>query len=286
MKLEINRLTKSYSKGKKALDSFTITLEKGVYGILGPNGAGKSTLINCVTGIIKPDSGSIAFTDGDSHDYMSHLGFLPQNQDFYPNFTTRELILYSMALKNVKVDNPKAYADGILKRVNLYDDRNKKVGAHSGGMKQRLGIAQALVGEPKVVIFDEPTAGLDPKERIRFRNVISSLANDKIVILATHIVTDIAFIAKNVVLIDGGKMISCASQSELCNEIYGKVWEVLTDYETGMELMRTKHVSNVISEDDRFNVRVVSDEKPHPDAVNVQPALEDVCIYHFGEIGE
>lgn len=137
-----------------------------------------------------------------------------------------------------------------------------------------------------MVIFDEPTAGLDPKERIRFRNVISSLANDKIVILATHIVTDIAFIAKNVVLIDGGKMISCASQSELCNEIYGKVWEVLTDYETGMELMRTKRVSNVISEDDRFNVRVVSDEKPHHDAVNVQPALEDVCIYHFGEIGE
>ena len=160
MKLEINQLTKSYSKGKKALDSFTLTLEKGVYGILGPNGAGKSTLINCVTGIIKPDSGSIAFTDGDSHDYMSHLGFLPQNQDFYPNFTARELILYSMALKNVKVDNPKAYADGILKRVNLYDDRNKKVGAHSGGMKQRLGIAQALVGEPKVVIFDEPTAEL------------------------------------------------------------------------------------------------------------------------------
>ena len=109
MKLEINQLTKSYSKGKKALDSFTLTLEKGVYGILGPNGAGKSTLINCVTGIIKPDSGSIAFTDGDSHDYMSRLGFLPQNQDFYPNFTARELILYSMALKNVKVDNPKAY---------------------------------------------------------------------------------------------------------------------------------------------------------------------------------
>ena len=161
MKLEINQLTKSYSKGKKALDSFTLTLEKGVYGILGPNGAGKSTLINCVTGIIKPDSGSIAFTDGDSHDYMSHLGFLPQNQDFYPNFTARELILCSMALKNVKVDNPKAYADGILKRVNLYDDRNKKVGAHSGGMKQRVVIAIALACNPKIIIADEPTTALD-----------------------------------------------------------------------------------------------------------------------------
>ncbi len=285
MTLQISELSKAYSKDKKALDSFTLTLEKGVYGILGPNGAGKSTLINCITGIIKADSGSIAFDDNGDRDYMKRLGFLPQNQDFYPNFTAREMILYSMALKDVKVDNPKAYADEILKRVNLYDDRNKKVGAHSGGMKQRLGIAQALVGEPKIVIFDEPTAGLDPKERIRFRNVISSLANDKIVILATHIVTDIAFIAKNVVLMDKGRMIDCASQTELCNDIYGKVWETVTDYDKGMELMKEKRVSNVVSEGELFNVRVVSDEKPTENAVSVQPSLEDVCIYHFGEIG-
>ncbi len=284
MKLSITDLSKSYSKNKKALDSFTLTMEKGVYGILGPNGAGKSTLINCVTGIIKADSGSIVFDDNGDSDYMSHLGFLPQNQDFYSNFTAREIILYSMALKDIKVDNPTAYADEILRKVNLYEDRNKKVGAHSGGMKQRLGIAQALVGDPKVVIFDEPTAGLDPKERIRFRNVISSLANDKIVILATHIVTDIAFIAKNVVLMDKGKMISCASQNELCSQIYGKVWEAVTDYDTVMELMKDKRVSNVISEDELFRVRIVSDDIPLENAEQVLPTLEDVCIYHFGEI--
>ena len=289
MELKLEGITKSYTKGKKrknALEDFSLTLTEGVYGLLGPNGAGKSTLINIITGIIGRDSGNISFTDGNDNSFLSHLGFMPQGMDFYRNFTAKDYIKYIMALKKYSPDNADEYALTTLGRVNLRADADKKIGAFSGGMKQRLGIAQAIVGEPKVLIFDEPTAGLDAKERIRFRNVISSLANDKIVILATHIVTDIAFIAKNVVLIDGGKMISCASQSELCNEIYGKVWEVLTDYETGMELMRTKLVSNVISEDDRFNVRVVSNEKPHPDAVNVQPALEDVCIYHFGEIGE
>lgn len=284
MQLKLNAITKSYSRDKKALDNFTLTFETGVYGILGPNGAGKSTLINCITGVIKPDSGSIWFDDKDSRDYTKSLGFLPQNQDFYPNFTARELILYVMALKKIRCDNPKQYADDILKRVNLYDDRNKKIGAHSGGMRQRLGIAQAIVGEPKILIFDEPTAGLDAKERIRFRNVISSFSKDRIVLLATHIVTDIAFIAKNVVLINDGKMVTCAPQGELCKSIDGKVWEARTDYETAMELMSSKRVSNIVSEDDLFKVRVLDDAKPLDGAVYASPTLEDVCIYHFGEL--
>lgn len=284
MQLKLNAITKSYSRDKKALDSFTLTFETGVYGILGPNGAGKSTLINCITGAIKPDSGSIWFDGKDSRDYTKSLGFLPQNQDFYPNFTARELILYVMALKKIRCDNPKQYADDILKRVNLYDDRNKKIGAHSGGMRQRLGIAQAIVGEPKILIFDEPTAGLDAKERIRFRNVISSFSKDRIVLLATHIVTDIAFIAKNVVLINDGKMVTCAPQGELCKSIDGKVWEARTDYDTAMELMSSKRVSNIVSEDDLFRVRVLDDAKPLDGAVYASPTLEDVCIYHFGEL--
>lgn len=284
MQLKLNSLTKSYSGDKKALADLTVTFEAGVYGILGPNGAGKSTLINCITGVIKPDSGTIRFDENDSRDFRRSLGFLPQNQEFYPNFTARELILYVMALKKVKCGDPKKYADDILKRVNLYDDRNKKVGAHSGGMRQRLGIAQAIVGEPKILIFDEPTAGLDAKERIRFRNVISSFSKDRIVLLATHIVTDIAFIAKNVMLINNGKMVSCAPQGELCGSISGKVWEALTDYETAMEIMSSKRVSNIVSEDELFRVRVLDDEKPLDNAVQASPTLEDVCIYHFGEL--
>ncbi len=284
MQLKLNAITKSYSRDKKALDSFTLTFETGVYGILGPNGAGKSTLINCITGVIRPDSGSIWFDGKDSRDYTKSLGFLPQNQDFYPNFTARELILYVMALKKIRCDNPKQYADDILKRVNLYDDRDKRIGAHSGGMRQRLGIAQAIVGEPKILIFDEPTAGLDAKERIRFRNVISSFSKDRIVLLATHIVTDIAFIAKHVVLIHDGKMVTCAPQGELCKSIDGKVWEARTDYDTAMELMSSRRVSNIVSEDDLFKVRVLDDARPLDGAVYASPTLEDVCIYHFGEL--
>lgn len=283
MELVINGLTKSYKK-KTALDDFGLTFNEGVYGILGPNGAGKSTLINIITGIIRCDSGTIAFTDGEQRDYLPHLGFMAQNQDFYPNFTARELILYIMALKNVKPPNPKNYADEILKKVNLYEQRNKKIGSHSGGMKQRLGIAQAIVGDPKVLIFDEPTAGLDPKERIRFRNVISSLANDKIVILATHIVTDIAFVAKTVVLMNNGKIVRTGSQGELCGEIEGKVWEAETTYDKVMELMQNGMVSNVISVGDKYRVRLIAEQEPLTGSENAAPNLEDVCIFHFGEI--
>lgn len=283
MELVIKELSKSYGK-KKALDNFTLTFHEGVYGILGPNGAGKSTLINIITGIIKSDCGTIDFSDGNCKDYLPHLGFMAQNQDFYPNFTARELILYIMALKNVKPGNPKEYADEILKRVNLYEQRNKKIGTHSGGMKQRLGIAQAIVGDPKVLIFDEPTAGLDPRERIRFRNVISSLANDKIVILATHIVTDIAFVAKTVVLMNEGKIIRTGSQEELCSEIKGKVWETEIPYEKVMELMKGSMVSNVLSVGDKYCVRLIGEQCPVEAAENVSPNLEDVCIFHFGEI--
>ena len=308
MKLEVRNLKKTYGT-VQALKGINYTFTPGVYGILGANGAGKSTMINLITDNVSRDKmngGSILFGEDSAEEdilklgkqFRGLVGYMPQQQGFYEDFSPKAFLKYMAEIKGVKkikttddngnevVKTVNQQIDELLEVVNLTKVAYKKIGGFSGGMKQRVLLAQALLGNPKILILDEPTAGLDPKERIRFRNVISSLANDKIVILATHIVTDIAFIAKNVVLIDGGKMISCASQSELCNEIYGKVWEVLTDYETGMELMRTKRVSNVISEDDRFNVRVVSDEKPHPDAVNVQPALEDVCIYHFGEIGE
>ena len=284
--LATHGLTKQFGH-HKAVDHVDLHVKKGsIYGFIGRNGAGKTTFLKMISGLSQPTSGEIemfGYKNAQLKNVRSRISCLIESPGLYGNMSAYDNLAVKCRLFGI---NDKRYIENILKTVGLSNVGKKKTKHFSLGMKQRLGIAQAIVGEPKVLIFDEPTAGLDAKERIRFRNVISSLANDKIVILATHIVTDIAFIAKNVVLIDGGKMISCASQSELCNEIYGKVWEVLTDYETGMELMRTKRVSNVISEDDRFNVRVVSDEKPHPDAVNVQPALEDVCIYHFGEIGE
>ena len=258
MQLTLEHITKSYTKGKKrknALEDFTLTLTEGVYGLLGPNGAGKSTLINIITGIIGKDSGSIAFSDGGDNSFLSHLGFMPQGMDFYRNFTAKDYIKYIMALKKYSPDNADEYALSVLDRVNLHSDADKKIGAFSGGMKQRLGIAQAIVGEPKVLIFDEPTAGLDAKERIRFRNVISSLAADKIVILATHIVTD-----------------------------SGKVWEITAESDKVMEYMSRMRVSNAVSDGSKYTLRIVSDNLPEQGAKTVQPTLEDVCIYYFGDM--
>ncbi len=287
MELKLSGITKSYYKGKKrknALTDFTLTMTEGVYGILGPNGAGKSTLINIITGIISRDSGSIAFSDGSDHDYLSHLGFMPQGMDFYRSFTAKDYIKYIMTLKKYKTEDDNLYALDILSKVNLREDADRKIGAFSGGMKQRLGIAQAIIGEPKVLIFDEPTAGLDAKERIRFRNVISSLAADKIVILATHIVTDIAYIAKTVVLMDKGRIISCGSQEELCADADGKVWECEVLSGEVMDYMSRMRVSNAVSTGGKYTLRIISDDCPISGAVKVEPTLEDVCIYRFGDM--
>ena len=274
MQLTLEHITKSYTKGKKrknALEDFTLTLTEGVYGLLGPNGAGKSTLINIITGIIGKDSGSIAFSDGGDNSFLSYLGFMPQGMDFYRNFTAKDYIKYIMALKKYSPDNADEYALSVLDRVNLHSDADKKIGAFSGGMKQRLGIAQAIVG-------------LDAKERIRFRNVISSLAADKIVILATHIVTDIAYVAKTVVLMNGGKIIKTGTQEELCSDISGKVWEITAESDKVMEYMSRMRVSNAVSDGSKYTLRIVSDNLPEQGAKTVQPTLEDVCIYYFGDM--
>ena len=287
MELKLSGITKSYTKGKKrknALEDFSLTMTEGVYGLLGPNGAGKSTLINIITGIISRDSGSIAFDDNGNSDFVSHLGFMPQGMDFYRNFTAKDYIKYIMALKKFSTDNDNEYALDILTRVNLRNDADKKIGAFSGGMKQRLGIAQAIVGNPKILIFDEPTAGLDAKERIRFRNVISSLAADKIVILATHIVTDIAYVAKTVVLMDSGKIIGTGTQDELCGAVKGKVWECRVKPDEVMDYMSKMRVSNAVSDGEYYTLRIISEECPVKSAEQVQPTLEDVCIYHFGDM--
>ena len=200
MEINILEITKEY-KGKKAVDSLSLTLTNGVYGLLGANGAGKTTLMNLICMLVKPESGEIQFNGADIADmgeeYRRHLGFLPQNFEGYPDFTAQEFLEYIAALKGVSIDDRLDY---LLESVGMSDEIHRKIRTFSGGMRRRIGIAQAMINDPDILILDEPTAGLDPKERARFRNIISSLSREKIIILSTHIVSDIEHIADNIII--------------------------------------------------------------------------------------
>lgn len=208
MELVIDRLSKQY-KNKIVVDRISLTLQKGVYGLLGANGAGKTTLMRMICGILKPTSGTISFDGMDvtEENYRSILGYLPQDFGYYPEFTGEDFLLYMAALKGIAKLQAKRRAAELLQMVSLQDVAKKKIKTYSGGMKQRLGIAQALLNHPKLLILDEPTAGLDPKERVRFRNLIESLGNESIVLLSTHIVSDIEHIADRVIMIRDGQLI-------------------------------------------------------------------------------
>lgn len=283
MKLEIKNVTKSYSR-RRVLDNVSVDFSAGVYGLLGPNGAGKSTLISIITGLNEPDSGAVIYSDEIGAKLHQKLGYLPQYQSFYKNYSAMEFLRYMCALKNYKPANVKVYCGELLEMVNLSDVGRKKIGAFSGGMKQRLGIAQALIGEPEVLIFDEPTAGLDPKERMRFRNIISSLGSEKIVILATHIVSDISYIANKIILLNKGKIIGFDTEEKLISEVVGKIWESEVPSENVFEIMNNMRISNVVTRGSVSKIRIVSDDKPFENSIPVPPDLEDVCLYKFGEL--
>ena len=208
MELVINRLSKQY-KNKIAADRISITLHKGVYGLLGANGAGKTTLMRIICGILKPDSGTVSFDgiDVSQEEYRSVLGYLPQDFGYYPEFTGKDFLLYMAALKGLEKPLAKRKADELLNLVSLQNVAKKKIKTYSGGMKQRLGIAQALLNDPKLLILDEPTAGIDPKESVRFRNLIESLGKESIVLLSTHIVSDIEHIADEILMMKEGRLI-------------------------------------------------------------------------------
>ncbi len=208
MELIIDRVSKQY-KNNIAVDRISIKLQKGVYGLLGANGAGKTTLMRMICGILKPTSGTISFDDMDvgEENYRSVLGYLPQDFGYYPEFTGMDFLLYMAALKDIGKAQAKRKANELLQLVSLQDVAKKKIKTYSGGMKQRLGIAQALLNQPKVLILDEPTAGLDPKERVRFRNLIEDWGKENIVLLSTHIVSDIEHIADNVLMMKDGQLI-------------------------------------------------------------------------------
>lgn len=220
MELIIDRVSKQY-KNKIAVDRISLTLGKGIYGLLGANGAGKTTLMRMLCGILTPTSGTITYNGRDvsEEEYRAVLGYLPQDFGYYPDFNGKDFLLYMAALKGLSKKSAEKKAKELLKLVSLEDVAKKKIKTYSGGMKQRLGIAQALLNEPEILILDEPTAGLDPKERVRFRNLIAELGKENIVILSTHIVSDIDRIADRILMMNNGRLIFNGTKEEIGEDL-------------------------------------------------------------------
>lgn len=273
--------------GKYALKDFTTELTEGVYGLLGANGAGKTTLINIFVGILGSNSGTVLLDGQDARtlgkDFLSKIGYMPQYPVFYRDFTVMDFLLYMCALKGISVGQGKKRALELLGIVNLLDAKDKKIGALSGGMRQRVGIVQAMLGDPEILILDEPTAGLDPSERIRFRNLISQFAQGRTVLLATHIVSDVECIAKEIIILKEGSLVTQGTTDTLEQNIYGKVWEVTVNAEDATRLGNLYYISNMKQQGGNFSVRIVSDMLPATNAVKTSPNLEDVFLYYFRE---
>lgn len=286
MELQLQDLRKEYGE-KCAVNNVSANLAPGVYGLLGANGAGKTTLMRMICGVLKPTSGSIRLNGKTveqlGEQYYTHLGYMPQDFGFYPDFTAREFMLYMAAVKGLDKRLAKKRTESLLHMVNLSDVADKKIKSYSGGMKQRLGIAQAELNSPAILILDEPTAGLDPKERVRFRNLISDFAKEKIVILSTHIVSDVSYIADTILMMKQGRFLLQEPMSTVTDSIKGKVWELLVDERTAAEYSRKFSVVNLHHENNRVRLRMIEETAPGEDAQAVEPSLEDLFLYHFGE---
>ncbi len=288
MTLHFEKVDKSYGKNH-ALDHFTATLTPGIYALMGPNGSGKSTLINILTDNLKADSGEITY-DGENTlkmgvKFREKLGFMPQYPGMYPNFTVEKFLWYMATLKGLKKDEAARQIAEVLEAVELSDVPNRKISALSGGMKQRLALAQAVLGDPEILILDEPTAGLDPKQRIAIRNYIAKIALQKIVLIATHVVSDVEYIAKEVIFLKKGQITDLAPAHELTAKIDGKVWEITCKSEEVAKLQQTYRVINIAQNDTGVTLRVLSEAAPEGDSKTVAPTLEDYYLWVFGESG-
>lgn len=284
MVLELSNISKKYGK-KEILHSVNAKLETGVYGLLGPNGAGKSTLMNIITGLLKQSGGTVLFNGEDidslGRDYRKVLGYLPQNPGLYPFYTGRQLMEYFAKLKNI--DNADEKIKELLELVHLTDDAEKKVGVYSGGMKKRIGIAVALLNQPQLLVMDEPTAGLDPKERIRFRSILSKIKHESIIIVCTHIVSDVEHIADNIIMMEHGDIVAADKCNVLINSIKDKIWYMKVDNKDVLRYSGQFRIVNAMNTDvDHTGLRFIADERPFEAAEAVYPNLEDVYMYYFG----
>ena len=288
MILKMEKVSKSYGTNL-ALNGFSATLEPGIYALLGPNGSGKSTLMNILTDNLKSDTGEISY-DGENVlemgvRFREKLGFMPQYPGLYPNFTVERFMWYMAALKGLDKATAQLEIPEILAAVELDDVPKRKIGALSGGMKQRLTLAQAVLGKPEILILDEPTAGLDPKQRIAIRNYISKIAFNKIVLIATHVVSDIEFIAKEIIMLKKGVIIDAAPPHELTKKIDGKVWNIPCA-EADVQMYQEQFRVTNIARDERTGdviLRVLSEEMPTDKARTVAPTLEDYYLHVFGD---
>lgn len=262
MELKINNLSKKYID-KFAVSNVNFTLNQGIYGLLGANGAGKTTLIKMLVTLLEPTNGSITYESKnillDQENYKKVLGYLPQDFGYYPEFTPLEYLKHLSLLKGLKDKELKSRCFKLLKKVGLYEERNKKMKKLSGGMIRRVGVAQALLNQPEVLILDEPTAGLDPKERIRFRTLINEISKERIILLSTHIVSDLEIIAHKILLMKDGYIFKQGTIEQCLDDLKGKVWEVKHKY-------------------DNTKIRIISEEKPDPEAFLVEAILEDLFV--------
>lgn len=284
MKLTLDHVTKKFA-AKTAVESVSLTLNEGVYGILGANGSGKTTLMRMLATVMRPTEGSIKLDGQDifqlNDAYRTLLGYLPQQVGYYPGFSAEKFLMYIAALKGLSKPAAKERVDEILRWVGMEKHRHEKIGRFSGGMKQRVGIAQALLNDPKILIVDEPTAGLDPKERIRFRNLLAATASDRIVLLSTHIVSDLDYIADKIILIKDGRFIQMDTPEALLHKISGKVWTVTTIEQDLDDYRQNYKIGNIIRKADHIDLRLISDEMPTQSAVQAEPNLEDLYLYYF-----
>ena len=286
MEISVQNLCKSYGR-REALKGVSFSLTPGIYGLLGPNGAGKSTLIGILTGNLKADSGDV-FLDGEDirkmgAAYRKILGYMPQQQALYPSFTVTGFLDYMAALKGMDKSAARIQIPEVLEEVELSEYGKSKIKTLSGGMKQRLMIAQAILNEPDFIILDEPTAGLDPKQRITIRNLVSRIAVNKIVLLATHVVSDVEFIAKELILLKEGMILRKAGKEEILRSMQGYVYEAQISIDQYRSLPESWRIAGVSQIGEKVFVRVITE---HPEAAQdcaeVRPTLEDVYLYYFG----